>query len=69
MVWPIADGLAKVTAKRVGDAMQVSEENPMVGVEGRSALLSKLGEALKSHSDYFGKDGRPGNIIGCVLSL
>jgi hypothetical protein len=50
--------------------MQVTEENPMVGLEGRASLLSKLGEALTAHSDYFGKDGRPGNIVGrCSLGL
>lgn len=60
----IADGLAKITSQRVSEAMQVTSENPMVGVDGRTALLSKLGEALKAHPEYFGKDGRPGNIIG-----
>lgn len=50
--------------------MQVTEENPMVGLEGRASLLSKLGEALTAHSDYFGKDGRPGNIVGkCFKAL
>ncbi|KAJ2914581.1 hypothetical protein MD484_g5816, partial [Candolleomyces efflorescens] len=58
-----ADGLAKITSQRVSEAMQVTSENPMVGVDGRTALLSKLGEALKAHPEYFGKDGRPGNII------
>ncbi|TEB23030.1 DUF1688-domain-containing protein [Coprinellus micaceus] len=58
-----AAGLSNITAKKVGEAMQVTEENPMVGLEGRASLLSKLGEALTAHSDYFGKDGRPGNIV------
>ncbi|KAF5323038.1 hypothetical protein D9611_009392 [Ephemerocybe angulata] len=58
-----AAGLAKITTERVGEAMQVTEENPMVGIDGRTALLYKLGEALKASPEYFGKDGRPGNLV------
>ncbi|TFK21004.1 DUF1688-domain-containing protein [Coprinopsis marcescibilis] len=58
-----AQGLLKVTPQRVADAMQVSEQNPMVGVDGRANLLSSLGTALKANPEFFGKDGRPGNIV------
>jgi len=60
----VAEGLAKITPERVSEAMQVTPENPMVGVEGRTQLLVKLGEALKANPTYFGSDGRPGNMIG-----
>ena len=46
--------------------MQVTSENPMTGLEGRSQLLIDLATALKSETDYFGKDGRPGNMIGIL---
>lgn len=44
--------------------MQVSESNPMVGIEGRTSLLVNLGMALKANAQFFGADGRPGNIVG-----
>ena len=44
--------------------MQVSESNPMVGIEGRTSLLFNLGKALKGNTQFFGIDGRPGNIVG-----
>ena len=44
--------------------MQVSESNPMVGIEGRTSLLFNLGKALKANTQSFGTDGRPGNIVG-----
>lgn len=44
--------------------MQVSESNPMSGLEGRSNLLANLGEALALDREMFGPDGRPGNLLG-----
>ncbi|KAG2007433.1 hypothetical protein CC2G_015128 [Coprinopsis cinerea AmutBmut pab1-1] len=58
-----AEGLIRLTPQTVGSLMQVSDQNPMVGVEGRANLLSSLGQALKSNPKYFGKDGRVGNIV------
>lgn len=36
----------------------------MVGLEGRTSLLVNLSKALSSHSEFFGSDARPGNIVG-----
>ncbi|KIM38861.1 hypothetical protein M413DRAFT_447555 [Hebeloma cylindrosporum] len=58
-----ASGLEKVTAEKTATAMQVSESNPMVGIEGRAALLFNLGKALRASPQFFGKEGRPGNLI------
>lgn len=44
--------------------MQVSEANPMSGLEGRSNLLANLGNALSASPEMFGADGRPGNMLG-----
>ena len=60
----IADGLSLVSPQRVGDAMQVSEQNQMDGLEGRSELLQKLVGSLRKSPVFFGQDARPGNIIG-----
>lgn len=36
----------------------------MSGVDGRATLLLGLAEALEEKKEYFGEDGRPGNMIG-----
>jgi Protein of unknown function (DUF1688) len=56
-------GLKKVTLKLLERGMQVSEDNPMAGIEGRAGLLMKLSDAMDNTS-LFGHDGRPGNMIG-----
>ena len=48
-----ADGLRNVTADTLAEAFQVTQANPLVGLEGRVALLRKLGEAV----------GRPGALF------
>jgi hypothetical protein len=53
-----ADGLAKVDAAVLARAFQVSEANPLVGLEGRAALLRKLGEAV----------GRPGALFDVMAA-
>ena len=59
-----AKGLANVTTERTAVAFQVTESNPMVGLEGRTSLLVNLSKALSSNSEFFGPDARPGNIVG-----
>ncbi|KAF5348888.1 hypothetical protein D9756_009821 [Leucocoprinus leucothites] len=63
-----AAGLTKVTAERTGAAMQVSETNPMTGLEGRASLLFNLSKALTSSPQFFGTEGRPGNLIDFLES-
>ena len=65
----IASGLSKITIERTKAAMQVSEANPMTGLEGRVSLLTSLSQALTSSPQFFGKEGRPGNLIGTPLSI
>lgn len=45
-------------------------ENPMDGLQGRSELMAKLGEAIKGKPEFFGpqEDSRPGNIVDYLLS-
>lgn len=59
-------GLKKVKASDIADAFQVSDKNPLVGVEGRAGLLNNLGRALENKTIF--KDGRPGNIIDYLMS-
>lgn len=59
---PTADavGLARIDAQRLGRAFQVSDQNPLTGLEGRAGLLVKLGEVVASTPAYF--DGRLGDL-------
>ena len=64
----IAQGLARINVDKVAEAMQVSATNPMVGLQGRTALLVRLSTALTSNPKFFGDDARPGNMLGkCTL--
>jgi hypothetical protein len=58
-----AKGLSRMTVEMLADGMQVSEKNPMSGLEGRAGLLMRLSQAMQNQ-EMFGKDGRPGNMIG-----
>ncbi|OCH90827.1 DUF1688-domain-containing protein [Obba rivulosa] len=63
-----AEGLARITPERTAAAMQVSESNPMVGIEGRTSLLQNLSSALKANPTFFGPDARPGNMLDFLES-
>jgi hypothetical protein len=53
---PRADaiGLTGLTAGALGRAFQVSEANPLTGLEGRAALLRRLGDVVALAPEYFG---------------
>ncbi len=53
-----AAALRRLDAAALKQVFQVSAANPMVGLEGRAALLQRLGNALPS--DPQGGDARPG---------
>ena len=63
-----AKGLQRVTAAQLGDAFQVTTSNPLVGLEGRAALLRRLGLALQDQPELFGVQARPGHLFD-VLTL
>lgn len=58
-----AAGLKEVTAARLAGAFQVGKGNPLVGLDGRAALLRRLGEVLAAQRDVFGAMGRPGCLF------
>ncbi len=60
------EGLKKISLDDLRKAFQVSEENPLVGGEGRVLLLNNLSKALENKTIF--KDGRPGNIIDYLIS-
>jgi hypothetical protein len=59
------DDLSAVTAQSVADAFQVCDDNPLVGVEGRAALLRRLGQAVGKPSRLF--DGMAARATRGVL--
>jgi hypothetical protein len=49
-----AAGLAGLTAARLAEAFQAGPDNPLLGLEGRAALLRDLGAALEAAPALFG---------------
>ena len=45
-----AQALEACTATRIGEAMQVTAANPMVGLEGRAGLMRALAKALRARA-------------------
>ncbi|KAI4236583.1 MAG: hypothetical protein L6R40_006139 [Gallowayella cf. fulva] len=62
-----AAGLNRLSVGQLAIGLQVSEWNPMAGLEGRASLLENLGEALRN-PEYFGSTARPGNMLDYLLS-
>src|SRR5262249_14624132 len=54
-----ADVLANLSQADLERGMQVSNENPMVGLEGRVDLLRRLGALVAGKADVFGRHDRP----------
>lgn len=65
-----AAGLAGVTRSALCDGFQVCDTNPLIGVEGRVALLHGLGEAVGSTPHIFGTADTPrlGHLCDYVLA-
>jgi hypothetical protein len=57
-----AEALMNLKENTIAEVFQVTEKNPLVGLEGRTKLLNKLGEILLKKKSFF-KDGRPGNLV------
>ncbi|MCH8098107.1 MAG: DUF1688 family protein, partial [Proteobacteria bacterium] len=58
-----AAGLAGMTEARLAEAFQAGPDNPLVGLEGRAALLRELGAALEAAPALFGAQARVGNLF------
>jgi Protein of unknown function (DUF1688) len=65
-----ADALTTLTAQELESGFQVGPRNPLVGVEGRVALLNRLGEVVAASPQIFGQvdDPRPGGLFDVVLA-
>jgi len=58
-----AAALAALDASRLAHAFQVEADNPLLGLEGRAALLRRLGRALTDRAEVYGPAGRPGGLF------
>ncbi|KAK4656740.1 hypothetical protein QC762_206910 [Podospora pseudocomata] len=61
------EGLRQLTVEKLAQGLQSTPGNEMAGLEGRAQLLIRLSEAL-NNTEYFGEDGRPGNMLDHILS-
>lgn len=55
--------LRALTVEQLGEAFQVSETNPLVGLEGRVTLLHRLGDAMSEQPGVFDTAARPGYLF------
>lgn len=58
-----ASGLNAVSTDRLACAFQVRHDNPLLGLDGRAALLRRLGATLAAQPVPFGKPARVGNMF------
>ncbi|KAK3351276.1 hypothetical protein B0H65DRAFT_421764 [Neurospora tetraspora] len=61
------EGLASLTVEKLAQGLQSGPGNEMAGIEGRAQLLIRLGQALEEKTEFFGADGRPGNMLDHIL--
>lgn len=57
-----AEALARITPQRLAAAFQHGPDNELLGLEGRAALLRRLGEACAADPARFGMPARPGHL-------
>ena len=63
-----AAALAVLDAARLSALLQAGDDNPLVGLDGRAALLRRLGDALSRERLVFGDSGRPGALFDTLIA-
>ena len=64
-----AEALAALTADDLAAAFQAGPDNPLVGLEGRAALLNRLGRTLAAGPEAFGAtEPRPGGLFDLLAA-
>jgi hypothetical protein len=66
-----AGRLANISVAEISGGMQVTDANPMIGIEGRADLLRRLGRLVASKPDIFGRldTPRPGGLFDRLAML
>ncbi|HXD39085.1 MAG TPA: URC4/urg3 family protein [Ramlibacter sp.] len=62
-----SEGLRGLVTDHLASALQVSEANPLVGLQERAILLRRLGEAMSEQPEAFGEDGRPSGLFHHIV--
>ncbi len=57
-----AGALSRITPEALARAFQHAAGNELAGIEGRAALLRRVGEVCAAHPALFGITARPGNL-------
>ena len=57
-----AGALSRITPEALARAFQHSARNELAGIEGRAALLRRVGEVCTANPALFGTAARPGNL-------
>jgi hypothetical protein len=63
-----AAALARFDVPVLARIFQVGAANPLVGLDGRAALLRRLSAALQSERGIFGEDARPGALYDTLTA-
>jgi hypothetical protein len=61
-----AAALLKIDARALAEIFQAGPDNPLVGLDGRAALLHRLGEALRARPEIFTSTGQPGHLFDAL---
>lgn len=61
-----AAALLKLDARALAEVFQVRADNPLVGLEGRAALMNRLGQALRAQPQTFTSIGQPGHLFDAL---
>ncbi len=62
-----AEGLCNLTSDDLKQAFQVTEDNPLVGLEGRLSLLQRLGQCIRSRPTDFANTQRLGAFANLAI--
>jgi len=65
-----ASVLAQLTAEQLAQGFQVTDANPLVGLDGRAALLRRLGALASEKPDVFARhdSARPGGLFDHIVA-
>jgi hypothetical protein len=65
-----AAALQRLGAPTLGKGFQVSPDNPIIGLDGRAALLRRLGDAAASQPELFARNdkARPGGLFDAMAA-
>ena len=63
-----AKALMRLDSHALAAIFQSGERNVLIGLDGRTQLMRRLGEALLAQPQWFGPDGRPGMMFDALAA-